>query len=1000
MVMQRAGQSRSRFPWVVGVILLVGGGVWLWRGGEAVEVAAEDVEGAAGRASAASLSQGLDGLRRPLVVIDPRRGERASIAGTVRDEKGAAIAGATVCARAQSDRLGSADTRRPTCVSSEKDGHYLLEGLFGVKHGVTASARGFIADEYRRGEGAARRTSVQLKPGLAVTGIDIVLEGGGVELRGVVKDLSGGPIEGAQVGANHALGMTGEDGTFSLWVRPGEAWAWAEADGYASGFESGAVPGHFFEVYLTPESVLVGKVVRVADGTPVEGARVTAESGGQGWNQASAMTDAAGNFRLDGLKPGPYKPKAEADDAYGLAEEQAILGLGETSEPIVIKAHPAFFIEGTVVIAGESGSQACEEGWVTLSDRANGRSEWGSPEGDGTLRVRGLLPGEFEVEISCDGFVSAERYPKVQLVDTSVAGLKWEVTRGQAIRGVVVDASGKPVPRVNVSARPKPDPSQPRAHQTGAWGGDTDAQGKFELAGLLPGEYQISLNVWEPPRATPAKPTPATLAKGKDLEGLRLELPATGEVKGSVRDTKGNPIARASVGMSDGVHWQNTAADDQGNFSFPFAAAGEYRVTARKGWGDEMRAPGTSDDDVQGEKVTVRAGSVEDVKLVVERSDGRITGVVRDADGGPLADAFIEATRESDSATQASGQAMRSGRWGSFWQTPELTDADGRFEIDDLQEGKHTLRAHRKGGGEALLEHVELGGDVVLTIADAGRMSGTVALVGGGAPEEFTVNLRDDTTGFSRSDQFFRTGGVWSLAELPAGKYKVRVSAGSGTAEAEVAMTAGQDAGGVRIELAPKVTVRGKVVNLEGEPVPGLRVSVSAEGGGWSFGGAEGEEKLNITDAAGRYEVEHAPTGKVQVMVMPRNWEDEGYGWTRVATFVPATGDAAELAVIKVARKRVKQDEAAGDFGYSFKDAEPGADPRERRLVVAVVRPGSAAAAAGMKIGDEVVSVDGQDVTGANSYLLWTLTQVTEGTVVNFGLAGGATLQIAAGKRP
>lgn len=1000
--MQPTEESRSRWPGVLAVFALVGAGLWLWRGREAPAEATPVDDAELRRASEASRAIDLDALGKSRLVIDPRRAERASIAGSVRDQKGAPIAGATVCARADSEKLASADTRRATCTSSEKDGHYRIEGLFGVKHGVTASARGFIADTYHRGEGAARRTSVELRPGAAVADIDIVLEGGGVELRGVVKDLSGGLIEGAQVMSNMALGFTGADGNFSLWVRPGEGWVSADADGYAPGWESGAVPGHFFEVYLTPESVLVGKVVRVADGTPVEGARVTAESGGDGWNQAAAITDAGGNFRLDGLRPGPYKPKAEADDAYGLADEQAILGLGETSESITIKAHPAFFIEGTVVISsegGEGGDQACDEAWVNLEDKANARREWASPESDGTVRVRGLLPGEFTVEINCQGFISPEHPPKVKLVDKSVTGQRWEVTRGLAIRGVVVDASGKPVPRVSVSASPKPDPSQPRAHQTGTWGGDTDAQGKFELAGLLPGEYQISLNVWEPPRATPPKPIPATLTKGKDLEGLRLELPATGEVKGSVRDPKGNPIPRANVSMHDGVNWQNTAAGDDGSFSFPFVAAGEYRLTARRGWGDEMRAPGTSDDDVQGEKVTVREGGVEEVKLVVERSDGRITGVVRDADGGPLADAFIEATRESDSATQASGQAVRSGRWGSFWQTPELTDPDGRFELEDLQEGKHTLRAHRKGGGEAILEHALLGGDVVLTIAEAGRMSGTVTLVGGGPPDEFTVSVRDDATGFSRSDHFFRTSGAWTLAELPAGKFKVRVDAGPGTAEVEAAMTAGQDTSGVRVELAPKVTVRGKVVNLEGQPVPGLRVSVSAEGGGFSFGGGD-DEKLNITDAAGRYEVEHAPTGKVQVMVMPRNWDDEDYGWTFLPTFVAATGEAVEIPPIKVSKKRVKQDQAAGDFGYSLKQSEPGADPLARRSIVAVVRPGSAAAAAGMKIGDEIVSVDGQDVTGGNSYLLGSLTQVLEGTVVSFGLAGGGTLQIAAGKRP
>jgi len=983
------------------VLALVGVGLWLWRraGGGAPEVALGEPVVASGATSGARTGA-LDGLVRARPVVDPRLAERASIAGTVRDLQGAPIAGATVCAHASSSELASADTRLARCSTSEPDGHYRIEGLFAVRHGVTASAAGFIAGGYHRGEGVARRSKVELRPGQAVTGIDVVLEGGGVLLRGIVKDLSGGPIEGAQVSSEAAFGVSAADGSFGLWVRPGRGWVSASAEGYAPGSETGAVPGHLFELYLTPESVLVGKVVRAADGAPVEGAQVTAEGAGFGWSLATAITDAGGSFRLDGLMPGPYKPRAEADDAYGLAEEQVVLGLGETSAPIVIKAHPAFYIAGRVMIAGEGGEQACDEGSASVNDRANDRSRRSETEADGSLRVRGLLPGEFSVAVHCAGYVSAESYPKVQVVDRSVEGLRWVVTRGQAIRGQVVDARGKPVPRIHVSAQPKPDPSQPRAHQTNSWGVETDEQGRFEVAGLLPGDYLIDLDSWGAPRATPPKPTPATLVKGQDLEGLRLELPATGEVRGSVRDAQGRPIARANVMMHDGIHWLTTPADDDGSFHFSAVAAGEYRLTAQRGWGSRMKAPGTSDDDVQGEKVTVQEGAVEEVRLVVASSDGRITGVVRDADGGPLADAFIERTRESDSVVQASGQAMRSGRWGSFWETPVLTDPDGRFVLEDLEEGKHTIRAHRRGGGEAILEHVALGSDVVLTIAETGRMSGTVTLVGGEAPEEFTLTARDEATGFERSDHFFRTAGAWSLAELPAGSYKVRVSAGAGSAEVVAAMTAGQDTGGVRVELAPKVTVRGKVVDLEGKPVPGMRVAIAPEGGNIFIMGDGDDEKLNVTDAAGRYEVDRAPTGKVRVTVMPRNWDDEEYGWTFVPSVIAAVGDAVELAPIKISKRRVTKDEAAGDFGYSFKQSEPGADPLQRRLVVALVRPGSAAATAGLKPGDEIVGVDGQDVTGGNSYLLGSLTQVPPGTVVNFTLASGATLAIPAGKRP
>ena len=132
---------------------------------------------------------------------------------------------------------------------------------------------------------------------------------------------------------------------------------------------------------------------------------------------------------------------------------------------------------------------------------------------------------------------------------------------------------------------------------------------------------------------------------------------------------------------------------------------------------------------------------------MVEGNAGKITGVVRDADGAPVADAFVEATRESESAAASAGGAMRDGRWGSFWNTPHLTDEDGRFTLPDLEKGKHSLRAHRKGGGEALLEHVEIGRrrgpDDCLGRAHGGH----VTLKGGGSPEEFKVKVEDETDG-------------------------------------------------------------------------------------------------------------------------------------------------------------------------------------------------------------------------------------------------------------
>ena len=977
-----------RWPLVAFVLALALAVLWWLRGREAAPVELPADAATADRSQAA-----LTGPRaRAEPTIDLLRSQRASITGTVTDLQHRPLVGAQVCATAYSQRLASSDTRRAVCTTSGKAGQYRLDQLFPVRHMVVASAAGHIPARFHRGEGVKRREYVELRAAQETPGVDIQLEGGGVEIHGTVKDLSGGAIEGAQVTAGEGVSFSDADGHFSAWVRPGGVWLSAQADGYAGGYEEGVAPGHVFEVFLTPESVLIGKVVRAGDGSPVEGARVLASANSWGYGSA-AFTDASGAFRIDGLQPGPYKPRAESDDTVGQATEQTILGLGETSAAIVVTVHPAFYVEGAIVVAG--GGDSCDRGELTLNDKAANRSGRASDEGDGVMRVRGLLPGDYEVWAGCDGFVPEERHPHVIVADHSVTGLRWQVSTGQTIRGVVLDG-GKPVPRVSVYADAKSDPNQPRAHQTETWGGQTDERGGFELAGLLPGRYTIGVSAYSPPRATPPKPIEVTLPKGQDLDGVKIDLPATGEVKGHVRDEKGQPIPKLQITLNSGVQYQYATAADDGSFSFPHVAAGEYRVMAQSGWNDIMRAPGTSDDDLQGEKVSVRAGSVESVALVIEARSSALSGVVRDADGGPVADAFVEATRESTSATKAAGGAMREGRWGSFFGTPHLTDQDGRFTLEGLAAAPHTVRAHRKGGGEAFAEHVEPGGDLVLTIAGTGRMSGTITAPGGAVPEDFTVSVTEETTGFRRYDSFFRTRGEWSLPELPAGKYKVKVSAGSGVAELEASMAAGQDTTGVRVELAPKVTVRGTVVDLEGKPVAGMEVSVS---GANSWGGGD-QEKRNITDATGRYEVQHAPTGKVTVRVSPRNWQDGEHDHASMPAVITASGDAIELPPIRVSKRRLERDEVDGDFGHSFKEPEPGADPMLHRLVVAVVRPGSPAAAAGLKPGDEVIGIDGQDVTGANTYLMYSLTRVPVGTVVNFGLAGGASLAITAGPRP
>ena len=971
--------SRGRvWSWAL-VVAAAGVLAWWWWG------RAGEGNGPAGGVSAGEGRMAVRGRDRAAEAVDVRRALPATISGVVRDPQGQAVAGARVCALPGGQGLTRADVA-PRCGVSRRDGSYQIEGLWPVRHRVHASAAGFVATVHSQGG----REAIDLRAGEARRNVDVVLIGGGVEVFGVVRDLSGGAVEGAQVyasagrvrGAGVAWTESRADGEFSLWVLPGATQVWASSEGYAQSVDEGVAPGHRFEVFLTPEAVLVGTALRADDGTPVAGAEVTVSRGdastmSMSFGTGSTITDEHGKFRVEGLAAGAYKAWAGTDELTGAAAEQVVLGVGETATPIVISMHAAFVVDAEIVAAGGPG---CVDGSVMLEDRVRERTAFGEVEADGRVRVERVLPGEYSVQLRCEGYVTAEQYPQVRVVDASVKGLRWEISRGRVIRGVVVDTRGKVAGGVGVDARMEGE----AARRTGGRG-STDAAGRFEVSGLLPGTYRLTPRAREFAGGALAEGTSVQVPEDRDVEDVRLELAATGELRGTVRDEQGKPLTRVRVRLAAGGVTLDASAGDDGSFVFPAVAGGSYVLTASRGTA-ELRAPGREEDEGSGQAVEVREGATTTVQLVFAASFGTIRGVVRDEDGGALADAFVTARRESERAGAAAGAAMRE-RWVNTVDRPHLSDGDGQFTIEGLLPGRYTLLAQRRGGGEGTLEHVAIGDSVVLTIAAVGRISGRVVLRGGGAPEEFKVRLREPTTGFFRGDDCFRTDGAWGFAELPAGNYELEVSGAEGTQKMTVALAAGETRSDVRVELAGMTRVTGTVVDLEGAPVPGVEVLIRGDRS-FRFGG----DGRNVSDAAGRFEVERAPVGAAMLMALAR---EGGYSSPQMNVEIPA-GGSHELPPLRMVKERLMRGETIGELGYRVREAAPGEALGGRRYVVSWVSARGPAAAAGLVVGDEIVAVDGQAVGGAGGYLYETLTRVSAGTTVRLGLGRGAVVAVVA----
>ncbi len=997
--------------WVVGVmvaVLIVFG----WQQGRA-RFGRQDANWAYGGRE--EIPRGAPLLRIP-PHSDPRTQERCSLAGTVRNEAGAPISLASVCATLQDDELPTELTREAACVTTDVNGRYSVENLVATKYSVAAGAKGYRPETFQP-KGDIKRSSFQLTPGEKKTGVDLTLRSDGVEITGVVSDISGGPIAHAKVWATAGFGAPGDSGgssplvetdaqgLFSLFLGAGKVQVFATADGYGPTSEAGRAPGEV-SLILTPESSLAGVVVDAASGGPVAGAKVsvTQPASPEGNDGGIDLSDAAGKFRVTRLRPGRYTVTAKMERGYGTAEGSILVGLGQQVEGVVVRVFNSVKIVGRVMLAGKP-PRVCVVASVGLTDKVHQRTLRARTEADGTLIAEGVLPGTYKVEPWCEGSLAHETYEPIVVVDKDIVGLTWQVESGATIRGKVFSQDGHTVENAAVIGQTVG--GGPRSAMGLAFARSA-RDGSYELTGLPPGTYQLDVSS-DDGAATPAGYTVDVVA-GQTVE-KNLLLLAGGALKGYIKDTEGAPVEGATIDVnraasgppgvpaiesmpngSDGLR-----SDRQGAFNRSGLRPGEYQVSARRGLAT-LKKPGAADNAEPGEKVTVSAGETATVQLVVVSQTRAIQGTVVTAANEPVPDAFVLAAPESDAPgiPNEAVYATRGWGWGSA-DKPVLAGVDGTFVISKLAPGKYTLRAYRKGGGEVIAEHVEAGSTVKLEIKPTGSITGQ-ATRGGSVIEQLRVQLEDPKTGFTRSEVFFRTEGRFTFRDLPAGHFYLTAAANGSQRKIELNLGQAETKTGVTLPLEDLIAITGRIVDqFSKAPVAGMRAAAGYPDGGnlalqWE---PDDEQLANISDEQGRFTIHDAPRGKLQIRCSPR---EPSIDYTEIAYVHVIEGagtvDIGDLTIIK---NRVKPGEAVGDLGFRAPGVDPATQPENFRLEVTFIEPKGPAAGTDLKVGDIVNTIDGVDVTGSNGPRMWPLLAAPPGTKITFGLARGATIAIVLG---
>jgi len=404
----------------------------------------------------------------------------------------------------------------------------------------------------------------------------------------------------------------------------------------------------------------------------------------------------------------------------------------------------------------------------------------------------------------------------------------------------------------------------------------TDFDGRFTAPGVGEGAYQASAR-------HPEGKVEAVEARAGD-EDVRLVIAPALAIEGLVLTEAGEPVVRAQVSartMSGPAG--ATSTGQSGRFRLGQLDEGAYTLEVapqRQGYGV---ADGFEKQEIEG----IEAGRTG---LVITVSDGpvlrgRVLGPAGKGVAGAVVIALpLTAAKPQDrEAYQQQQQAQRPAAFTSGRGEFELKGV-GTEEVEVLVIGEGYMPATQRAraGGAPLTLRVEQGGAVEGRIF---RPDGTplanqyISLMA--ATPEVGARLQDWQT---RAGQTWGYLGGWytttartdgkgefRLSSLMPGEYRLSLTLEDGVLGATTLRTG---AGPVTLHLEPPLSIRGRVTDLDGRPIPvdgNNRVWINARQGNQYLPGTS-------ADADGYFEIKGLPAGTMTLQV----WGGRGFKSVRV----------------------------------------------------------------------------------------------------------------------
>jgi protocatechuate 3,4-dioxygenase beta subunit len=453
------------------------------------------------------------------------------------------------------------------------------------------------------------------------------------------------------------------------------------------------------------DGLLEGKVLNSVTGEPVRRAQVAlmnmsapSRRKADSPKPSTALTDAEGHFQFSALAPGSYTLMA-VRDGFVPETKDAHLSADEKND-VVIRLKPLGVITGRLLDEEGDPVRMAQVSAMVYQYGAGGRQlhpRSNAMSNDlGEYRIFDVQPGRYYLKVTPGQVIdfgeglsfATSYYPGTP---DAVAAAPIEVGAGQTLEGINLTLRRTRTANIRGHVA-NPGNGLAVGLQTVDENGGTsssfssvdDQGGKFELKGVSPGSYLLTLSTTiDGKRHSATAPIQVGAA---DLEGIEMHLQPPADIAGQIRiegksSAKLNRIyltletgGRTVHGMSGG------GPKEDGSFVLEGLDPGVYHVSLQPPEGLYLKAVRWGDRDVMQSGIDLTQGAADArLTVVLSANGGQVDGLVEDDQSLPAA-AMVVLVQAGAAPSRSSVKVARAA-------------ANGHFHIQGIAPGSYKLFA-------------------------------------------------------------------------------------------------------------------------------------------------------------------------------------------------------------------------------------------------------------------------------------------------------------------